>query len=134
MIKGIAIGFVLGIAAFAGSLFCYFAAGMAPVATANPPIPFEKKLANMALDAHIEKQLTVQSPVSPDEGTFLAGVSVYKQHCAICHGLPGRMPSDYATTMYPNANGIRLSGMPAFRTQAERHAVLAGQSIGCPRE
>lgn len=139
MIKAIAIGFVLGIAAVAGSLFYYFAAGMAPAATADPPMPFEKKLASMALDAHIEKQHTVQSPVSPDEATFLAGASVYKQHCALCHGLPGQVPSDYATTMYPKptqlfrgkgvtddpasesywkaANGIRLSGMPAFKSR-----------------
>ncbi len=139
MIKGIAIGFVLGIAAVAGGFFCYFAAGMAPVATADPPMPFEKKLANLTLDAHIEKQHTVQSPVSPDEATFLAGARVYKQHCSTCHGLPGQVPSDYATTMYPKptqlflgkgvtddpasesywkaANGIRLSGMPAFKTK-----------------
>jgi len=29
MIKGIAIGFVLGLVAVAGGLFCYFAVGMA---------------------------------------------------------------------------------------------------------
>jgi len=102
-------------------------------------MPFEKKLANMSLDAHIEKQDTVKSPVSPDEATFLAGAGVYKRHCAICHGLPGQILSEYATTMYPQptqlflgkgvtddpaaesywkaANGIRLSGMPAFRTR-----------------
>lgn len=139
MVKGIVVGFVLGVAAVAGLVFCYFAAGMAPAATADPPMPFEKKLANMALDAHIEKQHTAESPVSPDEATFLAGARVYKQHCSSCHGLPGHEPSDYATTMYPKptqlflgkgvtddpvsesywkaANGIRLSGMPAFRTK-----------------
>lgn len=139
MIKGIAIGFVLGVAAVVGGWFFYFVAGLAPVATADPPMPFEEKLANMALDAHIEKQHTLQSPVAPDEARFLAGAGVYKRHCAVCHGLPGQMPSGYATTMYPKptqlflgkgvsddppaesywkaANGIRLSGMPAFRTK-----------------
>ena len=102
-------------------------------------MPFEKKLANMALDAHIEKQHILQSPVSADEPNFLAGADVYKQHCAACHGLPGQPPPDYAATMYPKptqlfrgtgvtdeariesywkaANGIRLSGMPAFKTE-----------------
>jgi thiosulfate dehydrogenase len=138
-IKGIVMGFVLGIAAVVGGLFCYFAAGLAPAATADAPMPFEKKLADMSLEAHIEKQHTVQSPVSLDEATFLAGARVYKRHCAICHGLPGQMPSDYATTMYPKptqlflgkgvtddpasesywkaANGIRLSGMPSFKNK-----------------
>ena len=56
MTKGIVIGFVLATVILTGGFFYYFAAGMAPVATADPPIPFEKKLAHMALDAHIEKQ------------------------------------------------------------------------------
>ena len=139
MIKGIVIGFFLAIAILASGFFYYFAAGKAPVATADPPMPFEKKLANMALDAHIEKQHILQSPVSADEPNFLAGADVYKQHCAACHGLPGQPATDYEVTMYPKptqlfrgkgvtddpasesywkaANGIRLSGMPAFKTK-----------------
>ena len=139
MIKGIVIGFILAIAISVGCVFYYFSAGMAPVATADPPMPFEKKLANMALDAHIEKQHIPPSPVSADEPNFLAGASVYKQHCALCHGLPGQPPMDYATTVFPKppqlfrgkgvtddpasetywkaANGIRLSGMPSFKTK-----------------
>jgi thiosulfate dehydrogenase len=109
------------------------------MATADPPMPFEKKLANMALNAHIEKQHIGQPPVAADEATYLAGAGVYKQHCALCHGMPGQSPSDYATTMYPKppqlfrgkgvtddpaaesywktANGIRMTGMPAFKTK-----------------
>jgi thiosulfate dehydrogenase len=139
VIKGIAIGFILAIAISAGSVFLYFSAGLAPVATADPPMPFEKKLANMALDAHIEKQHTPASPVQADEANFLAGATVYKRHCALCHGLPGQSTIDYATTMFPKppqlfrgkgvtddpasetywkaANGIRLSGMPSFKTK-----------------
>jgi thiosulfate dehydrogenase len=139
VIKGIAIGFILAIAISAGSVFLYFSAGLAPVATADPPMPFEKKLANMALDAHIEKQHIPASPVQADEANFLAGATVYKQQCALCHGLPGQSPIDYATTMFPKppqlfrgkgvtddpasetfwkaANGIRLSGMPSFKTK-----------------
>ena len=139
MIKGFVIGFVLAVVILASGFYSYFALGMAPVATADPPMPFEKKLANKALDAHIEKQHVVQSPVAADEPTFLAGADVYKQHCATCHGLPGQPPTDYAATMYPKptqlfrgtgvtddpasesywkaANGIRLSGMPAFKSK-----------------
>ncbi len=139
MIKGMVIGFILAIAISAGCVFYYFSAGMAPVATADPPMPFEKKLANMALDAHIEKQHIPPSPVSTDEPNLLAGASLYKQHCALCHGLPGQPPTDYAATMYPKptqlfrgtgvtddpasesywkvAHGIRMSGMPSFKTK-----------------
>ena len=101
MIKGIVIGFILAIAISVGCVFIYFPAGMAPVATADAPMPFEKKFANMALDAHIEKQQIPPSPVLADEPNFLAGAGVYKQRCAVCHGLPGQIPVDYATTMFP---------------------------------
>ena len=47
MIKGIVIGFLLATAILTGGCFLYFAKGMAPVATADPPMPFEKKLANI---------------------------------------------------------------------------------------
>jgi mono/diheme cytochrome c family protein len=139
VIKGIVIGFILAIAISVGCVFIYFSAGMAPVATADPPMPFEKKFASMALDAHIEKQHIPPSSVPADEPNFLVGAGVYKQHCALCHGLPGQPPIDYATTMFPKppqlfrgkgvtddpasetywkaANGIRLSGMPSFRTK-----------------
>ena len=133
------IGCFLIVVILAGGFFSYFASGMAPVATADPPMPFEKKLANMSLEAHIEKQPSIQSPVAADEPTFLAGAELYKQHCATCHGMPDQPPTDYAATMYPKptelfrgkgvtddpasesywkaANGIRLSGMPAFKTK-----------------
>jgi thiosulfate dehydrogenase len=139
VIKGVMIGFISAIAVSVACVFFYFSAGLAPVATADPPMPFEKKLAHMALDAHIEKQHIPPSSVPADEPNFLAGASVYKQHCASCHGLPGQPPMDYATTMFPKppqlfrgkgvtddpasesywkaANGIRLSGMPSFKTK-----------------
>jgi thiosulfate dehydrogenase len=139
VIKGMVIGFILAIAISLAGVFYYFSTGMAPVATTDPAMPFEKKLAHMALDAHIEKQHIPPSPVPADEASFLAGASVYKQHCALCHGLPGQPPLDYETTMFPKppqlfrgtgvtddpasetywkaSNGIRLSGMPSFKTK-----------------
>jgi hypothetical protein len=56
VIKGIVIGVILAIALLVGCVFIYFPTGLAPVATADAPVPFEKKFANMALDAHIGKQ------------------------------------------------------------------------------
>jgi mono/diheme cytochrome c family protein len=109
---------------------------MAPVATADPMMPFERKMANMALDAHIEKQHVGESPVPADEPNLLAGAETYKKECATCHGLPNH-PVDYVNMMFPKptqlfkdkgvtddppsdsywkaANGIRLFGMPSFK-------------------
>lgn len=139
MIKGVVMGILLTVIVLAVGIYYYFATGMAPAATADPPIPFERKLAHLALNAHIEKQQLGQPPLAADESAYLAGAEVYKQHCASCHGLPGQSPTDYATTMYPkppelfrgkgvtddpvsesywkSANGIRLTGMPAFKTK-----------------
>jgi mono/diheme cytochrome c family protein len=139
MLKGFVVGFLLAVVLLIGGVFYYFYSGMAPAATADPSMPFERRLANMALDAHIEKQHIPQPPVPADEPNFLAGATVYKQQCALCHGLPNQPPTDYATTMFPKppqlfqgkgvtddpasetywkvANGIRLTGMPSFNNK-----------------
>jgi mono/diheme cytochrome c family protein len=136
MLKGMVVGFILGVVVLAGGAYYYFASGMAPVATADPMMPFERKMANIALRAHIEKQHVGESPVPADEPNLLAGADVYRKECALCHGLPDH-PVDYVKMMFPkppqlfkgkgvtddpasesywkSANGIRLSGMPAFK-------------------
>jgi mono/diheme cytochrome c family protein len=100
-------------------------------------MPFEKKLASMALRARIEKDNVGESPVPADESNFVAGAKVYMDHCAACHGLPNQPPTSYSASMFPKptqlfrgkgvtddpasesywkaANGIRLSGMPSFK-------------------
>jgi hypothetical protein len=66
MLKGIVIGFVFAVILVGAGLYYYFASGMAPVATADPPMPFERILSHLALDAHIGKQSGSQSPVAAD--------------------------------------------------------------------
>jgi thiosulfate dehydrogenase len=99
-------------------------------------MPFEKKMANMALEAHVEKQAPKNAPIQSDESAYLAGAAIYKMNCAICHGVPGGQPTPIANGEYPRppqlfkghgvtddpagetywkvANGIRLTGMPGF--------------------
>jgi thiosulfate dehydrogenase len=136
MLRGLIVGFILGVIVLAGVGYYYFASGMAPVAVSDPLMPFERKMANMALDAHIEKQHVGDPPIPADESNLLAGADVYKKDCAVCHGLPDH-PVDYVDMMFPKptqlfkgkgvtddppsvsywkaANGIRLSGMPSFK-------------------
>jgi thiosulfate dehydrogenase len=138
MFKGFILGIVLTLAAIAGGTYYYLSSGMAPAATSDPPLPFEKRLANMALDAHIEHQHIGPSPVPADETTYLAGADVYKDNCAMCHGLPNQVATPISRGMYPPppqlfrgkgvtddpasetywkvANGIRLTGMPSFQS------------------
>jgi mono/diheme cytochrome c family protein len=133
-------GFVLGVAftilAVAAAVYVYFAMGMAPVATSASPMPFEREFARMALHARLEKEMPTRVPVPAEEANLVAGAHIYMEHCAVCHGLPGKEQSAIAKGEFPRpphlfrgkgvtddepgetywkvANGIRLSGMPAF--------------------
>ncbi len=137
MLKALAIGILVGGLLVLGGIWFYFATGRAPVATTDPPIPFEKRLAKASLGARLEKQPHVEPGVPADEISYLAGAEVYKQNCAVCHGLPGELETAIARGMYPKPpelfhgigvtddpawetfwkaeNGIRMSGMPGFK-------------------
>jgi mono/diheme cytochrome c family protein len=137
MFRGLVIGILLAVVLGAGGVWFYFATGRAPVGVTEPPMPFEKKLAKAALDARIKKDGPKESLVPADEANFLAAADVYKENCAVCHGLPGQEKTTIAQGMYPDPpqlfhgtgvtddpawethwkaeNGIRMTGMPGFK-------------------
>ncbi len=135
--KGFLIGLILGLIVIPVGVYMYFSTGSAPVATSAPPMPFEKTLASMALHARLDKEMSKAAPPVPaDEGTYMAGAAIYKEHCAVCHGLPGQDETAIAKGMFPKppklmdgkgvtddpaaetywkvAGGIRMTGMPGF--------------------
>jgi mono/diheme cytochrome c family protein len=159
MVKGIVVGILLGILLIACGVYIYFSTGRAPVAVADPPMPFEKKFAHMALNAHIAKEKVPESPVAAEEKSYLSGAEVYKANCAVCHGLPDQPKTAIAQGMYPPPpelfhgvgvsddpasetywkaeNGIRLTGMPSFKgrlteTQIWEVSVLLANSDKLP--
>lgn len=139
MFKGFVLGIVIGILLLAGCMYLYFSLGYAPVATAAHPMPFERKMAKLALHAYLDKMQHPQPMVPADEGNLIAGAKVYKEQCASCHGLPGEPKSAVAHGMFPDPpqlfkgtgvtddepwetywkveNGIRMTGMPGFKGQ-----------------
>jgi thiosulfate dehydrogenase len=139
MVKGFLLGIVMGVVLIFGGAFYYFASGKAPVATSAPPIPMEKKLASIGLHTYLDKLPHPEPQVPADEENLIIGAKVYKEQCATCHGLPGEPKTAVAQGMYPAPpqlfhgvgvtddepwesywkveNGIRLSGMPAFKGQ-----------------
>jgi thiosulfate dehydrogenase len=154
------LGIILGVAAVLVGLYSYFALGMAPVATSAQPMPFEKKLAHKALDAWVDREMPKTVPMQPDEGNLTAGAQVYRENCAVCHGLPNQKETFIARGMYPRppklmegkgvtddepgesywkvANGIRLTGMPGYRnqlsdTQMWQVALLAANADKLPK-
>jgi thiosulfate dehydrogenase len=130
------VGLVLGIVLVAAAAYLYFTGGSAPVATTDGDMPFERFMAKRALNARIAKEKPTNVPIQLNEANYLAGADLYKQHCAVCHGVPLAPKSAIADGMYPKppqllvgkgvtddepgesywkiANGIRLSGMPGF--------------------
>ena len=130
------VGIIIGLILLPLVVYVYFAKGLAPVATSAPPMPFEKMFANMALHARLDREVPKTVPIQPDEANLAAGAQVYKDHCAVCHGLPGAPQTAIAKGMFPAppklmegkgvtddpagetywkvSGGIRMTGMPGF--------------------
>lgn len=133
--KKFALGAVFGIAVPILGLIAYFAAGLAPVSTSAPAMPFEKRLAKMALHARLRREMPAVVSIQDDDTNLTAGAKLYRENCSVCHGLPQQPASSIARGMFPpppqlfvktvthdppgeiywkTRNGIRLTGMPGF--------------------
>jgi thiosulfate dehydrogenase len=133
------LGLIIGLLLLPALGYLYFRFGYAPVATAAPPMPFETQMARMALQARIAAEAPKSAPMQPDPANLAAGAKIYVDDCAFCHGLPHQQnvppagkgmfpvppqlfnPDEMVTgdpvgqTYWKVANGIRLTGMPAFK-------------------
>lgn len=136
MLKGILIGILISFLLIVCGSYYYFASGHAPVATKAAEMPFERRLAHMALEAYFDKLPHPNPPIPANDQNFLEGAKVYKEHCAVCHGLPGEPKNAIAEGMFPPppqlfrgtgvtddepwetywkiSSGIRMTGMPGF--------------------
>lgn len=153
------VGLILGLLVMPFGAYLYFTGGSAPVATTDSDMPFEKFFAKKALSARIAKEMPKSVPIQPTEANHLAGAELYKQHCAVCHGVPLTPKTAIAAGMYPQpprllegkgvtddepgesywkiANGIRLTGMPGFskslsETQMWQIALLVANADKLP--
>ena len=90
-----------------------------------------------ALHATLDREMPKTVHIKADEADYLAGAKLYKDNCAVCHGLPGQPATAIARGMFPKppelmqgkgvtddepgetywkvVHGIRLTGMPGFR-------------------
>ena len=137
----ILIGVVVGLVLAPLAVLGWFRLGHPPVAVADAALPFEQQIVRVPMGARIDREKPASAPIQPSEDNYLAGAEVYKNECAACHGYHGK-PSDFAAHMYPRApqlwqthrdgktvgvsddepgetywkvaNGIRLTGMPAY--------------------
>jgi mono/diheme cytochrome c family protein len=136
------LGMVLCVVLVPLCVLAWFRFGRPPVAVADAPFPMEEMLVKIPLHARIAAEQPKSVPLSVDEGNLVAGAEIYRDNCAACHGYHGK-PSRFASRMFPPtpqlwekhgkddvvgvsddppaetywkvANGIRLTGMPAYK-------------------
>lgn len=143
MIRGFAVGVIatILIALIAGYLLLQ--SGFIPANADASPGGFELWAAGTSLDATLRNQAPkLPNPVALTEANLIQGISLYGQHCAVCHGTASGAASPIAKGLYPAPpqladegveddpegisywkikHGIRLTGMPAWgRTMNDR--------------
>lgn len=144
------IGVVLGLVLAPLCVLGWFRLGHPPVAVADKPFPMEAQMAPPALAARIAREARQKPPVEADEANLVAGAEIYRDSCAACHGFHNKQAS-FASHMYPQApqlwekhgkgdvvgvsddppavtywkvaNGIRLTGMPAYKGLLSDHEI-----------
>jgi len=137
MLRGLMVGILLGVVLVMVGVYLYFSTGSAPVAVTAAPIPFERTFAKLGLNAYLKKLPHPEPQVPENEASYMPGAQVYKENCAVCHGLPDQPKTNIAEGMAPDPpqlfkgkgvtddeawesywkveNGIRMTGMPGFK-------------------
>jgi thiosulfate dehydrogenase len=138
------LGLIFGIVLVPLAVLAFLTYGNVPVGVSDQPIPHEAELVHIPLNARIQKEM-ISTRMQPDLPTLTAGARIYTERCAFCHGLHNK-PAAVGVHMYPAApqllqahhndpnvvgvsddpvgetywkveNGIRLTGMPALKSQ-----------------
>jgi thiosulfate dehydrogenase len=134
-------GFIFGVLATLVVLFAVGYVGITqglliPANADAKPSQMERWMASRSLAATISREMPAQSnPVAATDANFQAGIKLYTENCAACHGAQGARPSTVAIGLYQHApqlarhgveddpqgetfwkikHGIRLTGMPSF--------------------
>lgn len=139
------IAFILGVLLIPTAFYLYLRSGNVPVATSASPFPFERFFARLAMHATMSHELPKKDAGPPTETELLSGARLYRENCAVCHGLPNEPRTAISKGMYPHPpqffrpgeptaynpsrpyrpakrkdywkvkNGVRLTGMPSFK-------------------
>jgi mono/diheme cytochrome c family protein len=138
----ILVGILFGLILFPAMLLLYLQYGNPPTAVGDRPLFHEEDLTQAPLKYRVPRVAPQSPPFSVNEENLVAGARVYRENCVSCHGLHGK-EAPIGTRMYPMApalwersatddnvgvsgspagetywkvaNGLRLSGMPAYQ-------------------
>lgn len=135
--KRFTLGLLLGLVVPALAVLAAAWKGWFSVRASAAPPAWESRLAGMARDAAVERQAPrLRNPIAPTDAELLAGLAIFRNDCAGCHGEVGR-PSSWGRQFYPPVpqfgqtpprkpdwqifwivqNGLRYSGMGGWKGQ-----------------
>jgi thiosulfate dehydrogenase len=139
MIKAFIVGVIVTILAAVACIYLILAKGVIPASADSGPLPLERWASRMSLHATLAKEApTTPNPVPLTDANVIAGIQLYGQHCAVCHGTaagdasaspiakgeyprPPQMATDgveddsEGVTYWKIAHGIRWTSMPSWK-------------------
>lgn len=139
MIKAFIVGVIVTVVAAVACIYVILAKGVIPASADSGPLPLERWAARMSLHATLAKEApTTPNPVPLTDANLIAGIQLYGQHCAVCHGTaagdasaspiakgeyprPPQLAADgveddsEGVTYWKIAHGIRWTSMPSWK-------------------
>lgn len=139
MVRAFILGVIVAILAAAAGVYVILAKGMVPAGADAGPLPLERWAAHKSLHASLANDAPkTPNPVPLTDANLVAGVQLYGEHCAICHGTasgdasaspiakgespkPPQLASDgveddsEGVTYWKIAHGIRWTSMPSWK-------------------
>jgi mono/diheme cytochrome c family protein len=133
--RGFILGIIATVAVIALAVLAVATFGLMPTNADAVPPEFERRIANSALDASMERHAPrVNNPIPPTDENLIDGMKVYTMNCAVCHGTLDNKPSALEKSLYPPVpqvildplddpewhiyyairTVVRYSGMPAW--------------------
>jgi thiosulfate dehydrogenase len=139
MIKAFFIGVIVTVLAAAACIYVILAKGVIPASADSGPLPLESWATGLSLGTTLAKEAPkTPNPVPLTDANLIAGIQLYGDHCAICHGTaagdasaspvakgeyprPPQLATDgveddpEGVTYWKLAHGIRWTGMPSWK-------------------
>jgi thiosulfate dehydrogenase len=135
LLRGIVAGMVLTLVVIGVVGYAVIRFGLVPANADAEPNAMEAWAARASLRATMHRAPKVTNPLPRTDVNVLAGVTLYSQNCAVCHGDSSGNPTNIAKGLYQHApqfaehgveddadwtvywkvkHGVRWTGMPSF--------------------
>jgi len=113
------LGLVIGVLVLPAALLIAAWLGLIPVSADTKPPRWETAVARMAFDASTARNAPhLANPIAPTQENLMAGLKLFEDDCAGCHGTPATALSNEATPhLYPSPPQFALHhpGKPDYQ-------------------